>query len=240
MPLRNSDQAVLPRWVPPATLAMATLVLVGSVTPPGAAVVAATQSFLAFYAGVCALVGMSITVMVGVIATERTLLGIRHRVFAQALHRAASLAAMAFLVAHIFVKVLAGHASAADIVVFRATSVGMGTLAFDLFVLIMVTGMLRAWFAAGTRPWLWRVLHSISYLAWPVSIVHGLTAGRSAASWVIWGYALCLTAVGVSVLARMLLSVRPGAKLHDDDDFADEEESVDAVLSRAEARAARS
>lgn len=241
---RNRDQALLPRWTPPVVLALTAVVLVGAVTPPGAAVVAATQSFLAFYAGVCALVGMSITVMLGVLAAERTLLGIRHRVVAQAVHRAASLAAMAFLVAHIFVKVLAGHASVADSVVPRADSVGMGTFAFDLFVIVMITGVLRAWFAAGSRPWLWRVMHAFSYLAWPISIAHGLTAGRSAAPWVVWGYALSLAAVGLAVLSRVLLSVRPGAQLRDEDPLGqldDEDSSVSLLGSaRARSRAARS
>jgi hypothetical protein len=220
------------------TLAIAAAVIVGAATPPGAAVVAATQRFLAFYAGVFALVGMSVTVMVGVIATERTLLGIRHRVLAQAVHRAASFAGMAFLVAHLFVKILAGHATVADTVVFRPTSVGLGTLAFDLFVMIMITGMLRAWFAAGRRPWLWRVLHTVSYLAWPLAIAHGLTAGRSASGWVVWGYTLCLTAVGLAVLARILLSVRPGAQLFED--FTEDEPAPSRAEADQRSRAARS
>jgi predicted ferric reductase len=192
---------------------LALLVLGGAATPPGAAAVGATQRFLAFYAGVCALVGLSITVMVGLAATERTLLGIKYRVFAQSIHRAASVASLAFLVAHIFVKVLAGHSSVATIVVVRANSVGMGTLAFELYVVIFVTGVARAWFASGRRPWLWRGLHALAYLCWPIALEHGLTAGRPAAGWVQWGYALSLVAVGLAVLARILTTVRPGAHL---------------------------
>jgi hypothetical protein len=206
---RPMDEPVTPKWLLPVLATIAIAVLAGTATPPGAAAVAAAQSFLLLYAGVFALVGMSLTMIVGLVATDRSLLGIRHRVLAQAVHRASSMAAMAFLLAHLMVKILAGHARAADAVVFRPTALGLGALAFDLLLMVMITGLLRAWFAAGTRPGLWRTLHIISYFAWPVAIVHGLTAGRQAAGWVTWGYVLSLVIVGLALLTRVLLVVRP-------------------------------
>lgn len=206
---RNSDQPVLPPWALRLMALGALGVLVGAATPPGAAVAATVQRFLVFYAGVFALVAMSTSVVSGLIATERLILAVRHRVMAQALHRAASLIAVTFLVAHFMVKVLDGQATAAQIVVPYAGPVGLGALAFDLLMVVVLTGMLRARFAASTRPWLWRFFHSTAYLSWPVAIVHGLSAGRVPAGWVTWGYALCLIGVGLAVLTRLMVTVRP-------------------------------
>jgi hypothetical protein len=210
MSISRTNRPVMPRWAAPAILIGSAVVVVGTATPPGSAMVASLQGFLAYYAGVFALVGFSITVMIGLLATERTMLGIRHRVLAQAVHHSFALASVAFLVAHIFVKVLAGHASAADAVVFRATSVGMGALSSDLFIIVLVTGLLRAWFAGQSKPGRWRILHALAYASWPISILHGLTAGRPPAGWVTAGYLFSLGGVGLALLTRLFVVVGRG------------------------------
>jgi hypothetical protein len=206
---QRKDRSGLPGWALPALGGAFLILLVVTATPPGATAVAALQRYMAFYAGVYALVGMSITIMVGLLATDRILLRIGHRVLAQAVHRAVSMATMAFLVAHLVVKILTHRAVAADAVVFRPTALGLGALAFDLMLLIMTTGIMRAWFADSSRPGLWRALHAVAYIAWPVAIVHGLVAGRHPAGWVTWGYVLSLVIVGLALLTRVVLVVNP-------------------------------
>jgi hypothetical protein len=233
--IQRKDRPTMPSWVLP-TLATAFIALLGvTATQPGAIAVAAIQRFLAFYAGVFALVGMSITIMVGLLATDRIVLGIGHRVLAQAVHRATATAAMAFLVAHLVVKILSGHAKAADAVVFRPTALGLGALAFDLMLVITITGILRAWFAQSAKPGLWRALHAVSYLAWPVAIVHGLVAGRKPAGWVTWGYVLCLIAVGLALLTRVLLVTNPTDPMREEIQVPE----LAPVAERSRARAAR-
>jgi hypothetical protein len=82
-----------------------------------------------------------------------------------------------------FVPFLAGRS---------AFYLGVGTIASDLFVLIVVTGIVRKRFAAGSRQWTWRALHAAAYLAWPLAIVHGCSraappsptwTGVTAAAW---------------------------------------------------------
>ncbi|GAB3276270.1 hypothetical protein GCM10027589_01790 [Actinocorallia lasiicapitis] len=201
--------AETPRWTLPALFVVAPLTLGLAATRPGAAFAARAQDFLLTYAGVFALVAFSLTVMIGLMATDRSLLSIRYRVLAQAGHRTTSTVGMTFLVAHLMVKILAGRASAADAVVFGVGPIGLGALAFDLFMIVLLSGVTRFWFAAGTRPGLWRGLHALSYVAWPVAIMHGLTAGRAAAGWVVWSYVLCLVFVGLALLNRVVLVVRP-------------------------------
>ncbi|WP_119729672.1 hypothetical protein [Thermomonospora amylolytica] len=209
MQTRDNDRPLMPRWAMRLMAVLAVVVLVGAATPPGAAASAAVQRFLIFYAGVFALLGMSAAVVSGLIATERLILQIGHRVLAQAAHRAASLVAFTFLVAHFTVKTLDGQVAAAQIVVPGAGPVGLGAVAFDLTLVVVVTGVLRARFAASTRPWLWRVFHITAYAAWPVAIVHGLTAGRQPADWVVLGYVLCALAVAMAAFTRLLVTVRP-------------------------------
>lgn len=201
--------AETPRWTVPALCVAAPLTLGLAATRPGAVFAEHAQRFLLDYAGVFALVAMSLTVMIGLTATDRSLLTIRNRVLAQALHRTTSTVGMTFLFAHLMVKILAGRASAADAVVFGFGPIGLGALAFDLFLIAMISGLTRFWFAAGSRPGLWRGLHALSYLGWPVAIMHGLTAGRAAAGWVLWSYVLCLVFVSLALLNRVVLVVRP-------------------------------
>ncbi|MFC4907749.1 hypothetical protein [Actinomadura gamaensis] len=184
-------------------------VLAGAATPQGAVVTGGLQRFLNFYAGVFSLLALTAAVVSGLLATERLILRIRHRVLAQGLHRAASLLAVTFLVAHIVVKVLAGLATPAQIVVPGAGPVALGAVASDLMAVIVVTGLLRARFATGLPSWAWRSLHAVAYLSWPVAIWHGLTAGRPAASWVTLGYVLCGGAVALALATRMIVVVRP-------------------------------
>ncbi|MEU5881677.1 hypothetical protein [Spirillospora sp. NPDC047279] len=209
MRTQSSDEPALPNWTLRVVVIASIAVLVGAATPPGAAVAGDVQRFLSFYAGVFALLAMTVAVVSGLLATDRLILAIRHRVFAQGLHRAASMLAVTFLVAHFLVKVLGGLAAPAQIVVPASGPVGLGAVALDLMIVTVLTGLLRGRFAFGSRPWLWRSMHAIAYLSWPVAILHGLTAGRPAAAWVTLSYVLCAGAVALGLVTRMIVVVKP-------------------------------
>jgi hypothetical protein len=187
------------------------LAIAGPLGPP----LAATGRFLDFYAGVFALVSLSVAVMVGLLATDRWVLASRHRVRAQALHRAAAGTAVMMLAVHIVSQVLRGRVGVLDVLVPMAglkygLSIGLGTIACYLLILAFGTGVARGWFAASAHPWVWRVLHCAAYAAWPLAIAHGLTAGRTPADWVISSYGLCLAAVVFAAAVRFLPRARPG------------------------------
>jgi hypothetical protein len=213
----NSERSAVPRWV--TVVAGASLaVLAFTATPEGAAFAASVQAFLAFFGGVLSLVAYSGAVMIGLLATERTVLGIRHRVMAQAAHRTMAVSGTAFLLAHILIKVLSRHATVLDAVTPHLTKVGAGAIAGDLFLMVLVTGIVRAWFVQGKGVWVWRVLHALSYVAWPISILHGLTAGRAPnglgvgplGPWATVAYIVCLLGVGFALLMRLAAVVQPG------------------------------
>jgi hypothetical protein len=163
-------------------------------------------TFLLFYSGVFALVALTMAVGVGLAGTDRLVLTPRSRVAAQALHRAISFVAIGALATHVVLEITAHRAGIADAFVpFLASGrtfyVGLGTLASDVFILIIITGLVRRRFAA-RWPWAWRAVHALAYLCWPFAILHGLLAGRSARPYVDWSYGACVAVVAIALVVR--------------------------------------
>jgi hypothetical protein len=194
-------------------LALATALAIAGITRAGYSTEMAVLQFLLFYAGVFALIGLTAAVGVGLLATDRIIMLPGGRIVAQAVHRAVSFGAVGFLVVHIAVEVVAGRSLPDDIVVpfldhGRTLYLGLGTVASDLVVLIMVTGIMRGRFAAAHPSWTWRALHATSYLSWPLAILHGLLAGRTAKPYVDWSYGACVAVVGLALVIRVVGTVR--------------------------------
>lgn len=174
---------------------------------------AAVARFLLSYSGVFALVALTAAVAAGLLATDHLVMSPQRRILAQALHRTMSLVGIAALANHIMLEILAHRARIIDgFVPFMAARstfyMGLGTLASDLFIVIIITGILRRRFARGAGRVLWRALHATAYAAWPLAILHGLLAGRSARPYVDWSYGACVAAVGLALVLRYLAAIR--------------------------------
>jgi hypothetical protein len=176
------------------------------VAPMSDGLVSWLRGFMEFYSGVFALLSMTAATVAGVVMAHRAP-GARFRILIQGAHRAAAFMTIGFLVAHVLLKVMEAHASVLDVVIpfadGRLFYIGLGTIASDVFILVMATGLVRGRFVARTRPWLWRTVHVLAYATWPLSIVHGLLAGRTPNSWVTWSYVICAVLVLVLVLVRL-------------------------------------
>jgi hypothetical protein len=202
-------------WIFAALLLILAGAAAGSArTEQGRDVLAAIQRFLLFYSGVFALVALTAAVGVGVLATDRIVMAAGGRVVTQAVHRAFSFAALAFLATHIALEVVAHRSRVIDAFVpflahGRTFYVGLGTVASDLVVLIVMTGIARGRFV-GRRPWTWRAVHATAYLAWPMAIAHGLLAGRTAKPYVDWSYGACLAVVALALMIRLVAAIRGG------------------------------
>ncbi|WP_199239330.1 hypothetical protein [Streptomyces sp. ICBB 8177] len=174
------------------------------------------RRFLDYGAGVFTLVSLTSTVVYGLMCTGTSLLGPRHRIATQALHRATAVAAFGFLILHVSVKVGEAHVSlVAALVPFSGGRerflIGLGVVAGYLLVLSVATGVLRGAFAARGHAGRWRMLHACAYPAWFTGLLHGLKAGRSAAGWVNASYILCVIGVCVALVVRWRTHVRDGA-----------------------------
>ena len=204
-----------------AAMVAATVVIVFVlvVTKAGRDIDAATQHFMLFYAGVFALIGLTGSVMVGLVATDRIVMRPGHRVMAQAVHRAVSFGALAFLVIHIVTEILAQRVHVIDAFIpflspFRTFYIGLGTIASDLILLIVITSILRKRFTAHGKAWRWRAIHYSAYAAFVLGVLHGLLGGRTAKPYVDWsyGFAIALTALGLAV-RFLAISLRPKDKV---------------------------
>ncbi|GGM49250.1 hypothetical protein GCM10011608_37760 [Micromonospora sonchi] len=168
--------------------------------------------FTEFFAGVVALVALSITVMLGLVSTDRLVLMIRHRVLLQSAHRATGILGVAGLGFHVMTKIASGRAGVTDAAVpfvgGRGLYVGLGTIAALLMVGVLWTGIIRARFADIGPKWVWRALHSMAYVSWPFAIFHGLLAGRAPAGWVTLSYFLCVVLVVVAMLVRLSVTLQ--------------------------------
>jgi sulfoxide reductase heme-binding subunit YedZ len=161
--------------------------------------------------GVVTLVLFSIVVALGIATrSAQPVLGLP-RFAVTAVHRSASLLACTFLAIHI-VTMLADPAAPlylVDIVVpfagpYRALWLGLGTIAMELIVALVVTSLLRP--RIGLRAW--RFVHWAGYLAWPVAILHAVGTGTDNGQPWLWAVvAACVALVLASVWWR--LSIRP-------------------------------
>jgi len=178
------------------------------ITPSGELAYAYVFFFLEYYAGVFSLVLLTMTVMGGLLSTDRILMGIKHRVLLQSAHRIGGIGAVGFLALHVATKASMGKASVMDAFVpfmspFNALYIGLGAIASYLMVAVFLSGILRFRFLGSAKPWVWRGVHALSYVSWPIAIMHGLTAGRAAATWVTASYVVCLLLVTGALFLRL-------------------------------------
>ncbi|MGB8649660.1 MAG: ferric reductase-like transmembrane domain-containing protein [Mycobacteriales bacterium] len=162
--------------------------------------------------GIVSFVLITVSVALGVAATQRALASPRWPRFAtQALHRNVSLLGMVFLLVHItttvvdsFVNVSWLNAVVPFTSSYKRLGVGLGALAFDLLLLVVVTSLLRLRLPQR----LWRAVHLSVYGAWPISLLHFLKTGTEArhgslGSWLALGATLF---VGAAVALRLMTS----------------------------------
>ena len=188
------------------------------VTSIGHIVLAATDHFMLKYSGVFALILLTATACMGVLATDRIILNPGHRVIAQAVHRAVAFGTLAFLVVHIVLEITAPHLEESrtlhvhllDAFIpflsqYRTFYMAEGTIASDIIILLVITGILRRRFTTNGNAWKWRAIHYSNYAALILGVLHGLLAGRKAiGTFVYWSYGAVLAMLAIAVLVRIL------------------------------------
>jgi len=202
-----------------AISAAAVVVAFLALTGTGHVIDAATQNFMLYYAGVFTLIALCASVGLGLVATDRMVLNPGHRIFVQSAHRAASFGALAFLVIHIVTEILAQRVHVLDAFVpflspYRTFYIGLGTIASDLIVLLVITGIMRKRFTASGKAWRWRAIHYAAYVAFVFGVWHGLLGGRPGKPYVDWSYGFVVAFVALGLAVRILAnSLHPKEKL---------------------------
>jgi sulfoxide reductase heme-binding subunit YedZ len=160
-------------------------------------------------AGLANLVLLTATICAGALAAQiRTP---STRIVVQYVHRASASLGLGVLILHVatIVADAKAHVGVTGAVVpftanYRASWVGLGTIAAYLILLVATLGFARGRMAASpTGAASWRRVHQVSYAAWPIAIVHGFKSGTdSGVAWVRLLYLACIGAVAVAVFYR--------------------------------------
>jgi hypothetical protein len=158
-------------------------------------------------AGVVSLLLLTAIVAMGVAGATRWRSSRWPRFVVAGLHRSLSLLALVFIVIHVITTVADGYAPISIISAvlpftsaYRPIWLGLGAVAFDLLLALVITSLVRA--RIGLRAW--RVTHWLAYASWPIALVHGLGTGTDARlAWMRLLTIACLAVVGGSVLWRV-------------------------------------
>jgi sulfoxide reductase heme-binding subunit YedZ len=166
--------------------------------------------------GLVSLLLLTGTVVLGALNTGRLALPGWPRFVVSAVHRNLSLVAVAFLAVHVTTAVIDPYAGIGwlDAVVpfgsvYRPLWLGLGAVAGDLFIAVLVTSLLRQ--RIGVRRW--RLVHWASYACWPVAVLHGpgtATTDRHT-TWIVALELSCVAAVTAAAAWRVF-SVHPDTK----------------------------
>jgi len=157
--------------------------------------------------GLAALVILTLSVVLGVVTSVRWSTERWPRFVVELLHRNGSLLALGLIVVHIASVVIDAFAPIGwkDAVIpffssYRPIWLGLGAIAFDLLIALIVTSLLRH--RIGHRTW--RFVHWFAYLCWPLVVVHGLASGSDTKVGIVQILDLaCVLAVLVAVWWRL-------------------------------------
>jgi sulfoxide reductase heme-binding subunit YedZ len=142
--------------------------------------------------GVISLILFSIVAILGILVNRQGRLPGLPRFAVTGLHRNLSLLTVVFLGTHIVTAIVDGYAHIpwlSTVVPFTSGYerfwIGLGTVAVDLFAALIVTSLLRD----RLKPSVWRAIHWLAYVSYPVIVVHSLGAYKDLRS----GWLLALT-----------------------------------------------
>jgi methionine sulfoxide reductase heme-binding subunit len=159
-------------------------------------------------AGIVSLILLTAVVCLGVLTVVRWGRPGWPRFLSAQLHRNLALLSIVFLVVHVVVAVVDPYTSlgwASALVPFsspyRQVWLGLGGVSLYLIGAIVFSSLLRP--RLGQRAW--RIVHWLSYGAWPLAVLHGLGTGSdTGAPWLWLINAACIGAVAAAVCWRLV------------------------------------
>ena len=163
-------------------------------------------------AGAVTLILLTAVVVLGVLSRLRVEGASWPRFLTTGLHRNLALISLVFLALHIVTAVVDPYTNlgwAAALIPFssyyRTFWLGLGVIAFELQLAIVVTSLVRTYIGHNA----WRLVHWLTYATWPVAVAHGLGTGTD--TWSAWMLAItggCVAAVAAAVVFRLMSGSR--------------------------------
>jgi len=157
--------------------------------------------------GVVALLFVTAAVVIGIIASLRVGGNRSPRFVVSGLHRNISLLTVAFIAVHVVTTVLDAYApiSLVDAVLpfissYRPVWLGLGAVAFDIILALIITSLVRVRLGLKT----WRFIHWFAYACFPIAVVHALGTGSDARQqWMLNLVIACTGAIVIAAFARL-------------------------------------
>ena len=166
--------------------------------------------------GMVSLLLLTGTMLLGIITAGRFASDNWPRFLTVGLHRNLTLLVLIFLSLHVATTVVDTYTSipaTAAVIPFvssyKSPWLGLGAVAADLLIAVLVTSLLRG--RLGLRAW--RGLHWLAYACWPVAMIHALGTGTDRRT--LWGFAAalaCVAAVAAAATWRLATAVRAGSR----------------------------
>ena len=164
--------------------------------------------YLSRAAGTVSIVLLTVVVVLGVITAGRRRPTGEQATIVMAMHRWLSLGMVAFLVVHIATAILDTYVSISALAAllpftssYETVWVGLGTLAVDILIAVLVT----SWFRHRIPERTWRLVHWAAYALWPLAIIHGFVLGTTS-QLLLLGTTVACAVVGVGAVAWRTLS----------------------------------
>jgi methionine sulfoxide reductase heme-binding subunit len=136
--------------------------------------------YLTRASGFVSLVLFSVAFALGLLTAGRIWSPRWPRFVTESLHRSVSLVAVCLVFVHVitilldrYVKIEIQDAVIPFVSAYLPLWVGLGAIAFDVILALILTSLLRARL---TRFW-WRAVHWLAYLGWPVALAHTIGIG---------------------------------------------------------------
>lgn len=152
--------------------------------------------------GVVALVMFTITVVLGIIARSGRSVGGLGRFGVAEVHRTAALTGVGLIAVHLASLLFDPYAQLklVDLVFpflgsYRPLWLGLGTVAVDLLLVVTGVSLLRN----QVGPRVFKAVHWLTYVLWPVALLHGLGTGTDAGS--LWMDAVAIACAGTVAAA---------------------------------------
>lgn len=159
-------------------------------------------------AGAVTLILLTGVVVLGILSVLRVQSPNWPRFLTAGLHRNLALMTLVFLGLHIVTAVIDPYTNLgwmAAVIPFssyyRTLWLGLGVIAFELLLAIVVSSLVRGLIGLG----IWRGIHWLAYAAWPIAVIHGFGTGTDAWSkWLIVITAACIATVATSIVYRVV------------------------------------
>lgn len=166
--------------------------------------------------GLVTLLLLTADMLLGIITAGRFTSEKWPRFLTVGLHRNITLLVLVFLALHVGTTVVDTYTSIPAMAAFipfvsayKAPWLGLGAVAVDLLLAVLVTSLVRG--KLGLRAW--RMLHWLAYACWPVALAHGLGTGTDRRTvWVFAATLGCVAAVAAAATWRLATASRAGAR----------------------------